>query len=44
MGNGSANLYTAFVNGVPVRNANAGKILYDVNNPRQIQFALKLTF
>ena len=44
MGNGSANLYTAFSNGVPVRNANAGKILYDVNNPRQIQFALKLTF
>jgi len=44
MGNGSANLFTAFANGVPIRNANAGKILYDVGTPRQIQFALKLTF
>jgi hypothetical protein len=44
MGNGSANIYSAFVNGVPVRNPNAGKILYDVGTPRQIQFALKLSF
>ncbi len=44
MGNGTANLYTAFVGGNPVANPNAGKILYDVGNPRQIQFALKLTF
>ena len=44
MGNGTANLYTAFANGNPVRNANAGKILYDVGSPRQIQLALKLTF
>ncbi len=41
---GTANLYTAFVGGNPVRNVNAGKILYDVGNPRQIQFALKLVF
>ena len=39
----------AVTNGVtnPVKaipNANAGKILYDVGNPRQIQFALKLVF
>ena len=27
-----------------VQNPNAGKILYTANNPRQIQFALKLTF
>ena len=44
MGNGSGNLFLAFANGVPVRNPNAGKILYDVGTPRQIQFALKLTF
>ena len=44
MGNGSANLYSAIVNGVPQRNGNAGKILYDVGTPRQIQLALKLTF
>ena len=44
MGNGTANLYTAFVGGNAIPNANAGKILYDVGNPRQIQFALKLTF
>jgi len=44
MGNGSANLYTSFANGVPQRNSQAGKILYDVGTPRQIQLALKLTF
>jgi hypothetical protein len=60
MGNGTANLYTAFTtaasaNGLPTvaipgssvrlaQNPNAGKILYDVGNPRQIQLALKLTF
>jgi len=44
MANGTANLYTAFVGGNPVANVNAGKILYDVGNPRQIQLALKLTF
>jgi hypothetical protein len=43
--NGTANLYTAFAGGNPVRNtATAGKILYDVGTPRQIQLALKLTF
>ncbi len=42
--NSTANLYTTIVGGNPVRNPNAGKILYDVGNPRQIQLALKLTF
>jgi hypothetical protein len=44
----SANgLPTVAIPGSSVRlaqNANAGKILYDVGNPRQIQLALKLTF
>jgi hypothetical protein len=44
MANGTANLYSAFVGGNPIPNVNAGKILYDVGNPRQIQLALKLTF
>ena len=43
-GNGSANFYSAIVNGVPQRNGNAGETLYDVGPPRQIQLALKLTF
>ena len=42
--NGTANIYTAFVNGVPKVNPTAGKILYDVGTPRQMQFALKLIF
>jgi hypothetical protein len=44
MNGGTANLYLALAGGVPIRNSNAGKILTDVGTPRQIQFALKLTF